>query len=107
VQTFDTRDLPDRIDDLIRAAESGGLSIVMRAGRPIFVAVPFDDTLLGEGIKVALARRLFDQEAISLAQAARLTGTSVAEFMAHLRRAGIPIARPRPGELERELADFG
>ncbi|WP_200382650.1 hypothetical protein [Thiococcus pfennigii] len=62
MQTFEARALPDRIDDLIRAAESGGLSIVTRARRPISVAVPFDDALLGEGIRVALAKRLFDQD---------------------------------------------
>jgi hypothetical protein len=37
LQTFETRDLPDRIDDLSREAESGGLSIVTRDGRPTLV----------------------------------------------------------------------
>ncbi len=54
-----------------------------------------------------LATRLFDKEAISLGHAARLAGLDVTEFMEILSRLQIPIARPRRGELERELETFG
>lgn len=107
MQTFDTLDLLDHQDDLIREAESGRLSVVTHQGRPIFIAVPFDDALLREGLTVALATRLFDEEAISLGRAARLAGMSLADFMDHLSQSGIPVARPRPGELEQELEAFG
>lgn len=107
MQTFETLDLASHTNDLIREAESGGLSIVTREGRPVFVAVPFDDTLLRDGLMTTLAMRLFDQEILSLGQAARLAGLSIVEFMDHLDQSGIPVARPRPGELEQELARFG
>jgi prevent-host-death family protein len=80
VQTFTIRDLRDRTGDLVREAESGNLSVVTRHGQPIFIAVPFDEGLLREGVTLTLATRLFDDEAISLGKAARLAGLPVAEF---------------------------
>jgi prevent-host-death family protein len=107
VQTFTIRDLRDNTGDLVREAESGRLSVVTKHGQPIFVAVPLDETLLRQGVTVALATRLFDDEAISLGKAARLAGMGLGQFMDHLARLKIPIARPRPGELEQELEAFG
>lgn len=107
MQTFNIRDLRDRTADLVCEAESGRLSVVTKHGQPVFLAVPFNETLLREGVAVALATRLFDEEAISLGKAARLAGMGVAEFMEHLGRLRIPVARPRAEELERELDAFG
>jgi prevent-host-death family protein len=107
VQTFTIRDLRDNAGEIVREAELGRLSVVTKHGQPIFVAVPFDEALLREGVAIALATRLFDDETISIGKAARLAGMGVAEFMDHLSRLRIPIARPRPGELEQELEAFG
>jgi len=106
LQTFTIRDLRDRTGELVRDAEAGKLSIITKHGQPVFVAVPFDENLLKNGVNVALAVRLFDEESISLGKAARLAAMSVAEFMDHLAQLHITVARPRPGELERELASF-
>jgi prevent-host-death family protein len=107
MQTFTIRDLRDRTGELVREAEAGHLSVVTKHGQPVFVAVPFDENLLKNGINVALAVRLFDEESISLGKAARLADMSLADFMDHLAQLRIPVARPRPGELERELESFG
>lgn len=107
MQTFDILDLRKRSGDVVREAESGRLSVVTKHGQPVFVAVPFDESLLREGVAVALATRLFDEEAISLGKAALLAGMGVAEFMDHLGRLRIPVARPIAEELERELDAFG
>ena len=107
MQTFTVRDLRDRTGELVREAESGKLSVVTKHGHPVFVAVPFDETLLKEGVKVALAVKLFDEETISLGKAAKLAGMTVPYFMDHLSQLRIPVARPRPGELEQELESFG
>ena len=106
MQTFTIRDLRDRTGELVRDAEAGKLSIVTKHGQPVFVAVPFDENLLKNGVNLALAVHLFDEESISLGKAARLAGLSVVEFMDHLAQLHIPVARPRPGELESELASF-
>ena len=106
MHTFTVRDLREHTGDLIRGAENGELSIVTKHGTPVFVAVPFDETLLREGVSVALAIKLFDEERISLGRAAKLAGLSVSEMIATLGRHGIPVIRTTEEELERELGDF-
>jgi prevent-host-death family protein len=107
MQTFTIRDLRDRTADIVRDAEAGKLSVITKHGQPVFVAVPFDENLLKSGISAALAVRLFDEDSISLGKAARLAGMSLVDFIDHLGHLRIPVARPQPGELERELAAFG
>jgi prevent-host-death family protein len=106
MDTFTVRDLRERTGDLIRDAVEGKLSMVTRHGKPVFVAVPFDEALLRSGVHVVMAVKLFDEGHISLGKAARLADMSVAEFMEHLASLNIPVARPEPEELEQELAAF-
>lgn len=103
MHTFTIRDLRDRTAEIVREAEAGKLSLVTKHGQPVFVAVPFDEALLREGVHVALSAHLFDEELLSLGKAARLAGMSLPEFMDRLARLGIPVARPRPEELQQEL----
>jgi prevent-host-death family protein len=107
MNTFTIRDLRNHTGELIRGAESGELSVVTKHGRPLFVAVPFDETLLREGVGMALAIKLFDEERISLSRAARLAGLSVSEMIDMLGRHGVVVISPTEDELELELADFG
>lgn len=106
MQTFTIRDLRDRTGELVRNAEAGRLSVVTKHGQPVFVAVPFDETLLKSGVNVALAVKLFDEEKISLGQAVRLSGMNHSTFIDLLGSLQIPVLRMEPGELERELAGF-
>jgi prevent-host-death family protein len=106
MQTFTIRDLRDRTSELVRDAEAGKLSIVTKHGQPVFIAVPFDERLLQSGVNTALAVRLFDESRISLGQAVKLAGLTHSGFIDLLGRLQIPVARPEPGELEQELADF-
>jgi len=103
MHTFTIRDLRDRTGELVRDAEAGKLSVVTKHGQPVFVAVPFDESLIKHGVGMALAVKLFDEEAISLGKAARLAGMNVAEFMDRLAELRIPVARPQPGELAEGL----
>lgn len=107
METFTVRDLRDRTGDLIRAAEAGKLSVVTKHGAPVFIAVPFDEHLVREGVTTALAVHLFDEELISLGKAAQLAGMSRNEFTRHLGELGIPVIRTSAEHLERELAAFG
>lgn len=107
MHTFTASDLHEHTAELVRDAEAGKLSLVTKDGLPVFVALPFDDALLKEGLQTALAIRLFDEETLSLGQAARLAGMDVMAFMDRLAALRIPIGRPRPGDLEQELAAFG
>jgi prevent-host-death family protein len=100
------RDLRERTSELIHRAETGKLSVITRHGTPVFIAVPFDDTLLQEDVGVALAMRLFDAELISLSRAARMARRTVGEMIDLLGSHGIPVIRSTERALEQELADF-
>ena len=104
MQTFTIRDLRDRTGELVRDAEAGKLSIVTKHGQPVFVAVPFDEALLQEGVRVSLAVRLFDDDAVSLRQGAKLAGMTMSEFMSECSARNVPIVRYPPEELDQELA---
>jgi len=107
METFSIRDLRERAGELVREAEAGHLSIVAKHGRPLFVAVPMDETLLKEGVTVALAIRLFTEKAISLGRAAKLAHLSTEAFMACLGARGIAAVDYPPEDLTDELAVLG
>lgn len=106
MQTFTIRDLRDRTSELVRDAEAGKLSVVTKHGQPVFIAVPFDESLLRSGVNTALAVRLFDESRISLGQAVKLSGLNHSGFIDLLGSLRIPVVRLEPGELDAELADF-
>jgi antitoxin (DNA-binding transcriptional repressor) of toxin-antitoxin stability system len=106
MNTFTVRDLREHAGKLIRGAENGELSVITEHGTPVFIAVPFDETLLREGVGMALAIKLFDEESISLSRAAKLAGLSVSEMIDMLGRHSVAVIRSTEEELERELADF-
>ena len=104
MDTFTIRDLRERTGELIRDAESGKLSVVTKHGRPVFVAVPFDETMLKSGLTLALAIRLFAEDVVSLGAAAKLAGLSTGAMLAELGARGIPVVRYPRADLEEELA---
>lgn len=106
METFTVRDLRERSGELIRGAENGKLSVVTKHGTPVFIAVPFDDMLLKEGIGFALAAHLFDEETISLSRAARMVGCTIREMIRRLGKHRISVIRTTTEELEQDLAYF-
>jgi predicted HTH domain antitoxin len=106
METFTIRDLRERTGDLVRGAEAGKLALVTKHGQGVFMAIPFDEAMLQSGVRVALAVKLFDEEAISLGKAAKLAGVSQIEFINHLSALKIPIARYAADELAQEVAAF-
>jgi prevent-host-death family protein len=107
MDTFTVRDLRERTSELVRDAEQGKLSVVTKHGVPVFVAVPFDERLVQYGLLVALAMRLFDEEVVSLGQAAKLAGLSPEDFVERLAAAGISVARYSAADLEEEVQALG
>lgn len=92
---------------LIEGVESGHLEIVTKDGRPLFLAVPYDERLASEDVHVAVAIHLYETETVSLGRAARIAGYPIRDFIDRLGALKIPIIRYSPEELERELAAFG
>jgi prevent-host-death family protein len=103
VDVFTVRDLRARTGDLLRDAEEGRVSLITKHGRPVILAVPFDERLLHEGVNRALALRLFEGGDVTLAQAAKFAGLTVDEFMDLLDAAGIPAVSYHPEDLDEEV----
>lgn len=96
MQTFTIRDLRDRTGDLVRDAEAGKLSIVTKHGQPVFVAVPFDEDLVQEGVRTALAIKLFESDVVSLRQGAKMYAMRFGEDEPPRRARRRPPPRPAP-----------
>jgi prevent-host-death family protein len=107
MDAFTVRDLRERTGELIRDAETGELSVVTKHGRPVFIAVPFDEKVMKSGVSTALAVKLYQEDVLSLGKASKFAGCSVAEFTECLGEAGIPIVRYSAEELDEELAAIG
>jgi prevent-host-death family protein len=92
---------------LIEEAENGEVAIVTKDGRPLFLAVPYDDRLANEDVHVVVAVHLYEKGVVSLGRAARIAGQSQSDFIDRLGSLKIPIARYSADELSREIAEFG
>lgn len=91
MKIFNMNYMRDHVDQLIQEAEAGRLSIVTNDGKPLFVAVPFDESVLRVGVYVALAVELFAGRQITLVQAAHLAGVSASEMIDILAEKKIPV----------------
>jgi prevent-host-death family protein len=106
METFTVRDLRDRTGELIQGAEAGRMALITKHGRPVFVALPFDEKLLEQGVLVSLAVKLFDEEALTQRQAAKLASLSLPDFFSACAARQVPVVRYEAGELEKELEVF-
>jgi prevent-host-death family protein len=100
---FSARDLRNRSGDLLRESEAGNLSIITKHGRPAALAVPFDEALLALGLPTHLAVRLFDQRLITLAQASKLAGKPIEDFIEILGASNVDVVDFAPEELGNDL----
>lgn len=107
MESFTIRDLRERTGDLVRGAEQGHMSLVTKRGRPLFVAVPFDDVLLQGGVRRSLALRLVADGVVSQGKGAELAGLSRGEFLDLMAAHGIPAVNYPVEDLHRELQDLG
>lgn len=106
METFSIRDLRERTGELVRTAEAGRLSVVAKHGQPVFVAVPFDDALMANGVTVDLAIKMFDEGTLPLGKAAKLANMSHEEFMEILGAMAIPVVRYSADEVADEVEAF-
>ena len=88
MEAFAVRDLREHTGDLVRNAENGQYSVVSKHGKPLFVALPFNDALLTSGVSVALADKMVLQAELSVAAGAKLAGMPYARYLQHLGALG-------------------
>ena len=107
MDTFSVRDLREHTGALIHDAEAGKLSLITKHGQPVFLAVPFTEDLLDTGMRMNIALKLYQENALSLGKAAKLAGQSIEAFTERLGIFGISIVNYDPNDLKQELQDFG
>ena len=104
LNVFTVRELRLRSGELIREAEVGNISLITKHGRPTVLAIPFDERLLNQGVHRAMALHLFEKKQLTIAQAAKVAGLSLEEFLELLNDANIPAVDYPTADLEDDLA---
>ena len=105
MEAFAVRDLREHTGELVRNAENGGYSVVSKHGKPLFVALPFNDAMLQAGVSVALADKMVMSGELSVAAGAKLAGLPCARYMQHLGALGYSmIDEGASADLPTELA---
>jgi prevent-host-death family protein len=104
METVNVSGLKNNPSDALRKARHG-VVVVMNRDRPDAVLVGVESVGLADsaGVKEALATALFRDGHLSLARSARLAQMSVAEFIAHLSRLGIPAVKLDAREAEADM----
>ena len=103
LDVFSVRDLRTRSGDLLRDAELGQMSVITKHGRPAILAVPFDRHLLDLGVHRALALKLYEGRQLTMAQAAKVAGMPLDEFIDLLGTVGLAAVDYPPDELADEM----
>ena len=103
MEAFAVRDLREHTGELVCNAEGGRLSVVSKHGKPLFVALPFDEAMLAAGVSVALADRLVQSGELSVAAAANLSGMPYARYLQHLGAMGYSLL-DEASDLDQELS---
>jgi prevent-host-death family protein len=103
MEAFAVRDLREHTGELVRNAENGEYSVVSKHGKPLFVALPFNDAMLRAGVNVALADKLVMNGELSVAAGAKLASLPYARYLQHLGSLGYSMLDVAPN-LSAELA---
>lgn len=103
VHAFNIDDLIHHSAELVKETKDGKTSLLVENNEPVAAVLFFSETMLKEGMRVALAMKLFDGELVSVGQAAKLAELLLALFMESCSALGIPVARYESGEVEQEL----
>ena len=103
MKAFAVRDLREHTGELVRNAENGEYSVVSKHGKPLFVALPFNDALLKAGVSVALADKLVLKAELSVAAGAKLAGLPYARYLQHLGALGYSML-DEASDIDSELA---
>lgn len=100
---YTARELRNLSGEIIHQAEQGQLGLITKHGRPAMLTIPFDNTLLSEGVHRSLALNLFATHQLTIAQAAKLADMPLEAFISLLGETGIDAVDYEADELDDEL----
>ncbi len=103
MQTYSVRDLREHTGDIIHGAEEGKLALITKHSKPVFLAVPFNEIMLENGLQIALAIELYREHIVSLGKASKIAKLSIEEFLEKLTALSIAIVDYPPEDVQKEL----
>ena len=101
IKTYSARELRDS-----HFLTDDSVSVITSHGRPVKVAIPFDERMFGEGIYRALALNLVENHVITQVQGAKMAEVSLESFLNLMAKFGIPAADMNANELVDDLKEF-
>lgn len=104
METVNVSGLKNNPTEALRKARKD-VVVVLNRDRPDALMVGLDATgaLEVAGVRAALATALFRDGHLSLARSARVAQMTLAAFMAHVSRLGIPVVQMSAAEAQRDI----
>ena len=94
MKAVSVRELKNNPSAALRDARENPVMVLNRHRPEALLVHLDDDSLLSEpGIRRALATALYRDQSLSLGQAARFSGSGIADFIRHVSLLGIPVVR--------------
>jgi len=101
VNTYTSREIREN-----RFLEDNAVSIITSHGKPVKIAIPFDDRGLHEGVEKAIALYLVENHILTQAKAAKIAGLSLSAFLLLMAKYKISAANQSEAELLEEIKRF-
>ncbi len=101
IKTYSARELRDG-----HFLTDNSVSVITSHGRPVKVAIPFDERMLGEGVSRAIALNLVENHVLTQVQGAKMAEMSLESFLKLMAKFDIPAADMDASELVDDLNEF-
>jgi len=101
------RALREKPGQLTKNALAGKCTLLTNRNKLLAITIPFDENLINLGLKIKLAATLFEEHAITLANAAKMAEISVETFIEKLGLMGISVINQAEEDIEKDLQNLG
>lgn len=101
INTYTSREIREN-----RFIEDKSVSIITSHGKPVKIAIPFDDRVFHEGLEKAVGLYLVEHHILTQAKAAKIASLSLVAFLDLMAKYGISAANQTEQEIHEELARF-
>ncbi len=106
MESLGIRALRENPGQLTKNAQAGKCTLLTNRNKVMAITIPFDETLIKQGLKIKLAAALFEDQSITLVNAAKIADLSVETFIEKLGIMGIAVIRQSQEELEKDLLNL-
>ena len=101
VKTYSARELRDS-----HFLTDKSVSVITSHGRPVKVAIPFDERIIDEGVSRSIALNLVENHALTPAQGAKMAEMSLESFLQLMAKFNISAGDMDASEVIDDLKEF-